>query len=119
MSGLRLAPPHEPEGEHGREGERGQRGGRGAACLAELHRNLERKKGDDDISFIWLYPSVPTPGEGEGPEPLAAEPPEGVAGGEMPGGRSDGPAATPGDAGRNWLVRLLAGLLNFLKRGAW
>lgn len=88
-----------------------------AACLAELHRNLERKKGDDDISFVWLYPSAPAPGEGEGP--LEAEPPEDAAGGEMPGGRSDDPAATPNDAGRNWLVRLLAGLLNFLKRGAW
>lgn len=25
-------------------------------CLSELHFNLNRKKGDDDISFIWLHP---------------------------------------------------------------
>lgn len=36
-------------------------------CLAELHGNLERKKGDDDISFIWLFP-VPPPEEEAGGE---------------------------------------------------
>jgi serine/threonine protein phosphatase PrpC len=35
--------------------------GSGAGCLAELHRNLERKKGDDDISFIWLRPVAAPP----------------------------------------------------------
>ncbi len=26
-------------------------------CLSRLHRNLNEKKGDDDISFIWLQPA--------------------------------------------------------------
>lgn len=31
--------------------------------MAELHRKLERKKGDDDISFIWLRPVTIPPEE--------------------------------------------------------
>ncbi|HEY0377986.1 MAG TPA: protein phosphatase 2C domain-containing protein [Pyrinomonadaceae bacterium] len=33
-------------------------------CLSELHARLNRKKGDDDISFIWLHP-VKARGEAE------------------------------------------------------
>jgi len=28
-------------------------------CLSELHHRLNQSKGDDDISFIWLYPTKP------------------------------------------------------------
>jgi len=30
-------------------------------CARELHQRLEQKKGDDDISFIWLHPAAPPP----------------------------------------------------------
>jgi serine/threonine protein phosphatase PrpC len=36
--------------------------GRGKKCLLELHDNLSKKKGDDDISFIWLRPKTPRGG---------------------------------------------------------
>lgn len=34
-------------------------------CLSELHHNLNQKKGDDDISFIWLYPNKTPEAEAE------------------------------------------------------
>jgi len=37
-------------------------------CMAELHGNLGRKKGDDDISFIWLFPLPPPQEEAKGAE---------------------------------------------------
>jgi serine/threonine protein phosphatase PrpC len=32
-------------------------------CLSELHGRLNRTKGDDDISFIWLHPAAEKAGE--------------------------------------------------------
>lgn len=48
-------------------------------CARDLHQRLERRKGDDDISFIWLHPAAPPPegppeaGEKEAPGPAEIE----------------------------------------------
>ncbi len=102
-----------------------------AAHMAELHRNLDRKKGDDDISFVWLYPLPRPAGEeeasGEGPE---ERPPEAFSAEEVSDEAADETADEPGvvetpelpktpePPRRNWLARLLAGLLNLFRRGA-
>lgn len=70
-----------------------------AACLAELHRNLGRKKGDDDISFVWLHPAAPPP-EREREQKGAAGLPE------SPAGRRPG-----------LLARMLAALLRLFNSG--
>jgi serine/threonine protein phosphatase PrpC len=47
-------------------------GTRPTLALAELHTQLDRNRGDDDISFVWL---CPFPDEAPAPKPLRADPP--------------------------------------------
>jgi serine/threonine protein phosphatase PrpC len=65
--------------------------------LSELHDRLGRKKGDDDISFIWLHPAAPPP---EAPEPEAERP---------------SPAEDHGERGPGRFAKLLAAFLRLFK----
>ncbi|MGB8508254.1 MAG: PP2C family serine/threonine-protein phosphatase [Pyrinomonadaceae bacterium] len=83
--------------------------GAAARCLAELHRNLEQKKGDDDISFIWLRPLASPPekalGKDEKPEDVRGD--EESDAGEFPEVRRVG--------GRG----LFAAFRDFIRRFLW
>lgn len=73
-----------------------ERGG-DAECVAELHRNLGRGKGDDDISFVWLRPAASPP------EEVPEEVPEGRRGEEGEQTIPESPAGRrPGLFARLW-----------------
>lgn len=72
-------------------------------CTRDLHQRLEQKKGDDDISFIWLLPAAPPP-----KEPPESEEKESAAAGRVDGAHENAEDRSPGPfAGlRSFLLRL-------------
>lgn|GEM_PF-1863721 len=69
-------------------------------CLSELHNNLDQKKGDDDISFIWLHPA-------KNPEVMKVV--EDVGKEEQPDGQNS-------DGGKSgFFARLLETILRFCR----